>query len=1300
MGLHRHQAERAGEHFDLRLGDPSTGRAHSWALRKGLPGPGERRLAVQQPTHTLAYMDFKGPISEGYGKGNVELAQRDKTEVLRSGDNEVRFNVYRGKENQEFALRRMKSAGNWFIQNVTPSRNTGPAQKLPSSKPKYKLVAPEKLDPDDPNTEMQAKLDGAHVLYQFKEPGSTPRVFSYRPTERATGIIDHTQKLEGFGKLRTPKALANTTLRGELYAVDEQGKALPAARVGGILNAGVWKSREKQKQEGRLVPAVFDVVQHQGKNVEEQPYAEKKRILSAATRAAPWLQRPRTATTPDEKRRLIADIQEGREPSTDEGVVVWHKDKPVPAKSKFQEERDVYVRRIFAEAGEKRRGTMAGGFEYSTTPKGPIVGRIGTGLSHAMKKDMLENPSKYEGLHARAKALKTPKGYAPRNPVFKSFHLDQDIPEDAKTAMKKTAGAATEFVAGVDPFGVLSGRLGQEAEREQASAARHYRARALGAAGGMVGSGLMVPSVVSGIVQGAQAAGGGGGGVRQRLARGAAGFAQGFQRPVRGLADAARTTKFLGRAARTPGGSTATAGELAAIQRTLKETPLGALAPHVAGAKATPEATGEAGQRMLQALQRYKATGKLHLSPEEAAKFHGQAKGETAKFMAGLGLGGAVGAGGAVAQYEKGRSAEKGMQQRLEEKKAAVRGYYKGQPASPSTVKFKTEYQGIPIHVDRPRGFIMMGEDDKGNSWKRRYKYDYGFIPKTLGGDGDGLDVFIGPQKKAEHAYWAVQKKSDGSFDEYKVFLGFDSRDEAAAVYRKHIPKKLLAGLLTMRVEMMKAMLGGQEPAERMQKAAMAFGFVDELQKLAKIKTELEPHQRRVVERMKKQPGLVVAHGLGSGKTLSSIAAQDALGLPSTVIVPASLKANYEKEREKHIVGTSPEAALSTLQRIARAGEAPASPMMIIDEAHRAREIGTKTYKALKNNIAEKRMLLTASPFYNRPSDIAPLVNIAAGDQVLPGDPQAFKQKYIRERTIKPGLINRIRGVKPGVVAELNPWQKKDLSKVLREWVDYHPNNQEGYPQVQRETVEVPMTSKQLKLYDGLIGQAPPWVAMKVKAGLPPSKQESKDLNAFMSAVRQVSLSTRAHAPKEPPQEPKIDMAFTRMHQGLEGNPRFKGLVYSNYLESGIKPYRERLERAGIPYGEFTGDMKKKERDQMVRDYNEGRKKVLLVSSAGGEGLDLQGTRLIQMMEPHWNAEKLRQVEGRGIRFKSHEHLPKNEQSVKVESYLATRPRAGILEKIRLKKPGGGADEYLTTLSGQKEQLIEQFRGLMKEDAA
>ena len=161
-------------------------------------------------------------------------------------------------------------------------------------------------------------------------------------------------------------------------------------------------------------------------------------------------------------------------------------------------------------------------------------------------------------------------------------------------------------------------------------------------------------------------------------------------------------------------------------------------------------------------------------------------------------------------------------------------GFYKGKPASPDTVKFVVDFQGIKIKVDRPKGFIMIGKDDKGQEWKRQYKVDYGFIPKTLGGDDDGLDVFIGPNKDSKQAFWAVQRKDDGSFDEYKLFVGYDNRDEAIATYRAHIPKKYFGRMITTTVDMMKAMLGvNPEEAVSNVKTAYWSGFTSEFRKLA-----------------------------------------------------------------------------------------------------------------------------------------------------------------------------------------------------------------------------------------------------------------------------------------------------------------------------------------------------------------------------------------------------------------------------------------------------------------------------------
>lgn len=150
---------------------------------------------------------------------------------------------------------------------------------------------------------------------------------------------------------------------------------------------------------------------------------------------------------------------------------------------------------------------------------------------------------------------------------------------------------------------------------------------------------------------------------------------------------------------------------------------------------------------------------------------------------------------------------------------------YKHKSLDPDTVKKHVVFQGLDIAIDRPKGFVLKGKDKEGKPWTRVYKTDYGFLPKTEGGDGEGVDVFLGPNPKAKEAYWVIQKKHDGSFDEYKVLLGFDSREAAKNMYLAHVPEKFLHSMAAMPVQMMKALLG-KEPVEKL---ATDLAFWDEL---------------------------------------------------------------------------------------------------------------------------------------------------------------------------------------------------------------------------------------------------------------------------------------------------------------------------------------------------------------------------------------------------------------------------------------------------------------------------------------
>lgn len=147
------------------------------------------------------------------------------------------------------------------------------------------------------------------------------------------------------------------------------------------------------------------------------------------------------------------------------------------------------------------------------------------------------------------------------------------------------------------------------------------------------------------------------------------------------------------------------------------------------------------------------------------------------------------------------------------------------------------DFQGMKIRLDRPKGYKQSGVDTSGTPWTRTYLYDYGFLPKTQGGDGDGVDVFVGPDKSARTAFWAIQKDKNGTFDEYKVFVGFANRAAAKKAYLQHIPGKFLVGISAMSVQMMKALLG-MAPLEKMagpsqhffEKVAFLLAFNDVLQ--------------------------------------------------------------------------------------------------------------------------------------------------------------------------------------------------------------------------------------------------------------------------------------------------------------------------------------------------------------------------------------------------------------------------------------------------------------------------------------
>ena len=394
--------------------DPTTGIAHSWAARNLPINPGDKTLAVQQPDHTQNYASWEGTIESGYGAGKVMLFSSDRVEVTKSTPDHVLFNVYKSNgDTERYAL--INTGGeNWLFHNVTPTRKTRPEMSI--EKPKYKSIAIDSIDINNPRQVLAPKYDGALNAFVLRKHKPI-EVYSYRKSLKGDEkLIDHTFRMELF-KNEPVTLPGKTVLLGEVFAKDiKTGKVLSSRDTSARLLSNVWRSRELQK-DAPLDSVVFDVVRHQGRDVSTLPYNEKLKILQDVVSKVPGLKLPPMAATTNEKALLIKEVKSGIHPLSQEGVIVYDMDAPVPLKAKLFKDFDVKITGIFPGEG-KYEGTHAGGFTYEG-------GRVGGGFDDATRKDMFQNPQKYIGTTARVIAQeKLPSG-ALRAPAFKDIRAEE-----------------------------------------------------------------------------------------------------------------------------------------------------------------------------------------------------------------------------------------------------------------------------------------------------------------------------------------------------------------------------------------------------------------------------------------------------------------------------------------------------------------------------------------------------------------------------------------------------------------------------------------------------------------------------------------------------------------------------------------------------------------------------------------------------------------------------------------------------------------------------------------------------------
>jgi hypothetical protein len=177
-------------------------------------------------------------------------------------------------------------------------------------------------------------------------------------------------------------------------------------------------------------------------------------------------------------------------------------------------------------------------------------------------------------------------------------------------------------------------------------------------------------------------------------------------------------------------------------------------------------------------------------------------------------------------------------------------------------------------------------------------------------------------------------------------------------------------------------------------------------------------------------------------------------------------------------------------------------------------------------------------------------------------------------------------------------------------------------------------------------------------------------------------------------------------------------LIYSNYLDGGLVPMALALEEMGMRrFGEgkslfatppskfngqqyvmITGDKRLSPNNSgevnaatNIINRNGDAVKVILITSAGAEGIDLKFIRQVHIIDPWYNMNRIEQIIGRAVRNFSHKDLPFEQRNVQIFLYATLlRKKEQNMEAI---------DLYVYRKAEQKAIQMGRITRVLKEGA-
>lgn len=456
---------------------------------------------------------------------------------------------------------------------------------------------------------------------------------------------------------------------------------------------------------------------------------------------------------------------------------------------------------------------------------------------------------------------------------------------------------------------------------------------------------------------------------------------------------------------------------------------------------------------------------------------------------------------------------------------------------------------------------------------------------------------------------------------------------------------------------------------------------------------------------------LLIFHGTGAGKTLTSISIAEGLksSLPYSrkkifILCPASLILNYKKEISKYYKNIYDKKILNpqintiyeimSYQKFANIikklndteiNDFYSERTIIVDEVHNLKEYGDdnfNAYQALENVLKKskhhKLILMSATPMYDNPNEIKNILKLILLNEndnknikLLNNNNLKSEQDFENLKKISNGFVSYLRSEHPGAFAE-----RIYNGTIPKPFL----NNTKIIP--------VEMSKIHTDIYQNLKVDDKNQQFYRQKSNIMNDNYSSTDLLIENLLDKNNSVSRK----------------LGKLVDNIIKNQTKKHFIFSEFKKNGAKLINSALIKNNIKNVFLvTGDNNKEEKDKIIKKFNNLNQAILIGTDVVKEGVSLQNVQNVHIFEPWFNKSKIDQIIGRALRYCSHKDLPHNERFVNIFQYSSVYPNIKLSDfnfnenmKYSELKNVITYDIYALRIAENKDIIIKKIERILK----